>query len=535
MQIENQTELKNGFKTTSPVPGCSKDFNIVNNFESLPIHDDTVKEDIACIKEIIPWANSDLINSILNTHKNSINRKQLTLWDLMEKKPENDDFTTNKKRKQDETTNFSCKKMFKVEPDYDQSSVDSNVLLQLNNMNNSSDCSEFSEVQDFEDDQLFQNKFSKVEGVTKIVNNSTGSLSKTTDYINNQTEFNEFVNTKTKDKSLDLDHSNNSSTLTSQIIPNPYTIFSVKKERNETVVSGTSKTWMVESIDPNRPIIRLVDKKSPKKVKDELSSKISAKQSNDIISKNLEAQGVVEKAKKDMEEAINFHRAQNSTLKNGRVHTHIYIYNDSIFTYKMILNFFSDYDVSKHQERKNYASNMIQPAKLVVKNPIEYNMKKIQPPTSCVKPAHFNYVKSGSELKIETASKKDLAPSALTNNLPITMNKNTNFQKKLEPQPILKTNIFHRNGNSSNNFLNFHSRPQHQKVVINRDRSHSILKEPTLKTDAQNLKSDIEAIEKIKRDLESSSAHLIQKLIPFGPQSATITSEQKKKSNPGIL
>lgn len=320
MQIENKTELTNIYKTTSPIPGCSKDFNNANDFEASWLYDDTIKEDIVCIKEIIPWADSETIYSILSNHKNSSKRKELTLWDLMKNKSNEFDAPTSKKRKQEESISVTSKKILKVEPDYDDSSLDSNALVHLNNMNNSSDCSEFSEVQDFEDDQICQNKYLKPQGAVKkniISNKIIDTLDETVDKV----EFDNCGNAKTNIIPIESDHLNNpSTTTTSQVIFNPYTIRPIKKERNETVVSSSSADWMVKSIDFDRPVIRLMENnKSHKKSSNEQPLIVTDPKSNDTININLEAQGVVEKAKKDMEDAINYHRAVNFTLKNGKI------------------------------------------------------------------------------------------------------------------------------------------------------------------------------------------------------------------------
>lgn len=333
-----QIELTNG--APSPVPGCSKDINRSSYFESSILYDDTIKEDAVCIKEIIPWADSETIHAILEKHKSSSNRKELTLWDLMKNKSDESDASVVKKRKQKDNTNLPSKKILKVEPDYDDSSMDSNALINLNSMNNSSDCSEFSEVQDFEDDQLCQNKNLKTSGGTK----KHSIPIKPTKEASNLIEIDNIEKGKPKTP-MECDNLiNSSNTTTLQTISNSLTIHPVKKERNETVVSSAYGR-VLKPINFERPIIRLVNNsfRSPQKNLNESSLHNTELQNDDNINKNLEAQGVVEKAKKDMEDAINFHRAVNFSLKNGTVFITIEKKNFLTKTFTYIFLYFSFY------------------------------------------------------------------------------------------------------------------------------------------------------------------------------------------------
>lgn len=210
-------------------------------------------------------------------------------------------------------------------------------------------------------------------------------------------------------------------------------------------------------------------------------------------------------------------------------------------------NFFSDHDNIENQERKNKASKIILPPKLVVQTNLEKNLKKTLAPASCIRPANFNYINSTSDIKLKPAESKDMAsPIPIVST--VTLNENANFQNKTKRVlPPMKPNFFHSIGKPSNHIFNPVStltnnlNPQAnnyfpRKILVPRERNPSILKEPVLKTNVKKSKSDMEAIEEIKRDIENSCAKFIPlpKLNLPGLQSATITSNHHKELSSGI-
>ncbi|XP_001603062.1 uncharacterized protein LOC100119259 [Nasonia vitripennis] len=255
----------NFHQSTSPVPGCSKDFDDSHNLESVSMFaDESIQKDAICIQEIIPWANLDTIYSILKKHGNSPNRKQLTLWDLMSEVSSHMNTKVGKRKHNNDVCKVP-KKSPKMN-DVDESSLDLLPNTQSNNMacNESSNDSQSSkteynksissEVTDtnqkkhiFNSDTpktLFFNKKDSRDSVKSI-----DSLNKSTNNTNiNCIIMDETANLMPAEPMKNQFFNNSADLLVPKLNYNHHHSLKfadrpVRKERNETIVSGSLKDY----------------------------------------------------------------------------------------------------------------------------------------------------------------------------------------------------------------------------------------------------------------------------------------------------
>ncbi|KAL7303319.1 hypothetical protein TKK_0004509 [Trichogramma kaykai] len=101
---------KQNHEIDEAVPGCSKNLN--DTFDEQH-SDNSILQDIECIKEIIPWAQDDMIQKLLKRNMHSPDRKQRTLLKLVKHNPKNEEAI--KKRKVEDDSYKSYHKLPKFE------------------------------------------------------------------------------------------------------------------------------------------------------------------------------------------------------------------------------------------------------------------------------------------------------------------------------------------------------------------------------------------------------------------------------------
>lgn len=123
--MNNITKPTDNCSIFNSVPGCSKELNDSHNNDIFEKNDDSIEKDITCIQEIIPWADSDQTRSLLLKYSNSPDRKQSTLSKLM--KEESSRMKIKVKRKASSEIHCVEKKALKVEYETDDSFDISNL------------------------------------------------------------------------------------------------------------------------------------------------------------------------------------------------------------------------------------------------------------------------------------------------------------------------------------------------------------------------------------------------------------------------
>jgi hypothetical protein len=307
------------------------------------VFDESIQNDAICIQEIVPWANLQTIYSILKKFSDSSNRKQLTLWELM-RKESNCTSPTISKHKQNSDICTILKKSPKLETsDYIDEPFDLAPYLQANTLyNESSNDTQSSRISEFNLEVTDKNQNDQIPEDNNSIKVMFLNKTELKNPDNISVVSSECVDNKTThivlDESADLmslnvkehqfyDNLKNSSS--HKITNNSILMFanrSIKKEKNETVVSGSLNehyvTPPIDEIASRNNIFPLnssnfVKERSAKTV--DLSNRYD-KQCKNIFNENLQKnENNISILNKIQNETVKVFSKGNSSLKTGKI------------------------------------------------------------------------------------------------------------------------------------------------------------------------------------------------------------------------